>query len=151
MRTLLQQETICYSKSESALEWVGPLLLTPHEVRRIPEGIPGVYLLHVVAPRLGGYATFYAGKSHDLRRRLVQHLGERTTKPRITAAQALDKAYWSAAPVLNTGLLPGLEAGLIRLLRPICNYQTPTAVPLVPNLPPLFLLPALCEETNDDC
>lgn len=116
----------------------------------MPKGIPGVYLLHALAPRFGAYVTFYAGKSLDLRRRLTQHLGERSTKPLIRAARELDDSYWSAAPVLNASLLPLIESALVRLLSPVCNYQVPTAEPLVVNLPPLFLATALLEENVDD-
>jgi hypothetical protein len=135
---LLQQTT--------ALEWVGPLVLYASEVRRVPAGIPGVYLLHAAAPAFGGYATFYVGKSLDLRRRLLRHLGQRTAKPSIRAARELDWAYWSAAPVLDTGLLDAIEGGLIRALRPVCNNQVPRAAPMLVNLPPLYLLTTFLEE-----
>jgi hypothetical protein len=148
--TLLQHESICYSKNETPLEWVGPLLLMSSEVRRIPDGIPGVYLLHALAKGLGGYATFYVGKSLDLRRRLSQHLGERTTKPLISAARELQDSYWSAAPVLDSAKLAAIEGGLIRALRPVCNWQTPSADPIAVNLPPLLLLTTFTEESITD-
>src|SRR5690348_2507371 len=103
------------------LDWVGPLLLTPREVARVPAGVPGVYLLHSYSADHGGYATFYAGKSFDLRRRLRQHLGRRTTKVSIRAARELAPAYWSAAPVLDEAEMAAVEASLIASLRPICN------------------------------
>ena len=132
MRTdLLEQvTTVC-------LDWVGPLILCPSEVRRVPTGIPGVYILHALAPSRGGYAVFYIGKASDLRRRLLQHLGVRTAKPSVSAARDLDPSRWSAAPVLDPGLLARVEAGLIRILRPICNAQVPSADPVLVNLPPL--------------
>jgi hypothetical protein len=120
-----------------ALEWVGPLLLCPGEVRRVPPEVPGVYLLHAFAPRFGGYTVFYVGRALDLRRRLLEHLGDRTAKPSVRAARELYQTYWSAAPVIDNTFLPGIESGLIRALRPICNAQLPTAAPLVVNLPPL--------------
>jgi hypothetical protein len=148
---LLQQEPFCYSKSVS-LHWVGPLLLTRPEVGRVPKAIPGVYVLQALAPCVGAYAPFYVGKSHDLRRRLLEHLGDRSTKPIIRAAREIDRAYWSGAPVIDTALLPLVEAALIRVLRPVCNAHIPLARPVVVNLPPLFLLTALREEYSaDDC
>jgi hypothetical protein len=128
------------------LNWVGPLRLTEGEVARIPADIPGVYLLHVVAPPRGGYATFYAGKSLDLRRRLRQHLSDRGTKPSIRAARELDVALWSAAPVLDLALMSSVEAGLIVALAPICNAQQPAATPILVNLPPLSFTTVFNEE-----
>lgn len=119
------------------LDWVGPLILCPSEVCRVPTGIPGIYLLHAFAPSRGGYAVFYVGKASDLRRRLFQHLGGRTAKPSVRAARELDPARWSAAPVLDPGLLSRVEAGLILALRPVCNAQVPSAEPVLVNLPPL--------------
>lgn len=119
------------------LDWVGPLLLCRGEVCRVPPRIPGVYLLHAYAPSLGGYAVFYAGRSYDLRRRLLEHLAERSDKASLRAAREVDTPYWSAAPVLDTRLIASVEAGLIRALRPICNEQIPSALPVPANLPPL--------------
>ena len=125
------------------LDWVGPLILCPSEVRRVPIGIPGVYMLHAFAPSLGGYAVFYVGKASDLRRRLLQHLGGRTAKPSVRAARELDPARWSAAPVPDPGLLSRVEAGLVLALRPACNAQVPSAEPVLVNLPPLSFLDAV--------
>lgn len=125
------------------LDWVGPLVLCPSEVRRVPAGIPGVYMLHAFAPSRGGYAVFYVGKASDLRRRLLQHLGGRTAKPSVSAARELDPARWSAAPVLDPGLLARVEAGLIRALRPVCNAQVPSAEPVLVTLPPLSFQAAI--------
>src|SRR5438445_11938984 len=119
------------------LDWVGPLILCPSEVRRVPAGIPGIYLLHAFAPSRGGYAVFYVGRASDLRRRLFEHLGGRTAKPSVRAARELDPARWSAAPVLDPALLARVEAGLIVALRPVCNAQVPGAEPVLVNLPPL--------------
>jgi len=119
------------------LDWVGPLILCPSEVRRVPVGIPGVYMLHAFAPSRSGYAVFYVGKASDLRRRLLQHLGGRTTKASVRAARELDPACWSAAPVLDVELLARVEAGLVVALRPVCNAQVPRAEPVLVNLPPL--------------
>lgn len=128
------------------LGWVGPLLLCREEVARIPESIPGVYMLHVSAVERGGYATFYAGRSLDLRRRLLQHLGPKSTKTSIRAAREIDVAYFSAAPVEDLQLIGPIESGLIFLLNPICNGQVPAAAPAFVNLPPLSYRAALNEE-----
>lgn len=125
------------------LDWVGPLILCPSEVRRVPTGIPGIYMLHAFAPSRGGYAVFYVGKACDLRRRLLQHLGGRTAKPSVRAARELDPARWSAAPILDRRLLSRVEAGLVLALRPVCNAQVPSAEPVLVNLPPLSLLDAI--------
>jgi len=126
----------------AVLDWVGPLILCPSEVRRVPAGIPGIYMLHAFAPSRGGYAVFYVGKASDLRRRLLQHLGGRTAKPSVRAARELDPARWSAAPVLDPCLLSRVEAGLILALRPVCNAQLPSAEPVLVNLPPLSFVDA---------
>ncbi len=130
------------------LEWVGPLLLCRDEITRVPGSIPGVYLLHVSAVARGGYSTFYAGQASDLRRRLLQHLGPRSSKVSIRAARELDVAYWSAAPVEDTRLLSPIESGLVLLLNPICNGQVPAAAPVFVNLPPLSYRAVLNEETT---
>lgn len=119
------------------LDWIGPLCLCPVEVLRVPDGIRGVYLLHLFAPEFGGYPIFYAGRSDDLRRRLYEHLGDGSAKPSVRALRRRAAAYFSAAPVLQPALLPRIEAGLIRALCPPCNDQIPTAAPLLVNLPPL--------------
>lgn len=122
------------------LDWVGPLLLCTKEVSRIPAGISGVYMLHVMAPTFLGYPVFYVGQSRDIRRRLIEHMDHRSTKPSVQAIRELERAYWSAAPVGNSGLLAGVESSLIRGLAPPCNDQIPTAVPVLVNLPPMSFL-----------
>lgn len=131
MRTDLLQQRI--------VEWVGPLLLCPSEVRRVPQGIPGVYLLHALAHHQGGYTIFYVGKSQNLKQRLFQHLSDRTSTFSIRTMRRLESVYWSAAPIEAEALLNRIESGLIRALRPICNTQVPTALPVVVNLPPWSL------------
>jgi excinuclease UvrABC nuclease subunit len=126
---------ICLCKD---LDWVGPLLLCRQEVDRVPAGISGVYLLQAFAASVGGYPVFYVGKSQDLHRRLSEHVNWRMTKPLITAMRAVEQCYFSAAPVTATDLA-GVEAALIRLLRPPCNQQTPLSSPQISNLPPLRL------------
>lgn len=128
----------CYSKS-IVLNWVGPLLLCATELHRIPEAIPGVYLLHAFVPAIGGYPVVYAGRSSDLRRRLLRHACGRTAKPIIRVLRAAEQLYWSAAPISGTVLRARSEAGLIRLLAPSCNDQIPTVTPVTVNLPPLSI------------
>lgn len=137
---LLQQTNFIF------LDWVGPLHLSFSEVSRVPSAVPGIYMLHVLAGNLGGYTTFYVGKTTDIRRRLLQHLGERTTKSSIRAVQGVDAAYWCAAPVMGAELLGRIESGLIRILQPICNAQVPASIPVLVNLPPLALLDVFNEE-----
>ncbi len=120
------------------IDWVGPLLLERAEIDRIPSRIPGVYLLHSLAQGFGGYATFYAGQSTDLRRRLREHLGDRTAKDSIRLARAFGPAHFSAAPVLDEALRSAVGAGLIEILRPICNGQQPGADPIIVPLPPFM-------------
>ena len=123
-------------------------MLTAEETGRVPHGVPGVYLLHSYACTHGGYATFYAGKSFDLRRRLRQHLGDRTTKLSIRAARELAPAYWSAAPVSDAAEMALIEAALIATLRPCCNQHIPGSPLLFVNLPPLSILTAFEEEES---
>jgi hypothetical protein len=126
---------------QTPLAWVGPLLLCRSEVERVPPAIPGVYLLHLYSHEFGGYPVFYAGQSLDLRRRLSEHLGDRTTKAVIAAVRASGSAYFSAAPVMETQMLSRIETSLISALRPPCNEVVPAVAPLLVNLPPLFLIP----------
>lgn len=121
------------------LDWVGPMLLCSVELRRIPEGVPGVYLLHGFLPAAGGYPVVYAGRSGDLRNRLLRHGCGRSAKPIIRAVRGTEQLYWSAAPVASAALRARAEAGLIRLLEPSCNDRTPTATPVLVNLPPMFI------------
>lgn len=109
------------------------------EVCRIPPGIPGVYLLHAYAPAFGGYPVFYVGSSMNIRRRLNEHLVAKA-RPDIRMITALESVYFSAAPVLPTDLIPGIEAALIEALRPICNYSIPVATLIFVNLPPMSLV-----------
>ena len=121
------------------LDWVGPLLLCATELRRIPEAIPGVYLLHAFVPAAGGYPVVYAGRSRDLRSRLLRHASGRTAKPIVRVLRAAEQLYWSAAPIPGTVLRARSEAGLIRLLEPSCNDQIPTVTPVTVNLPPMTI------------
>jgi excinuclease UvrABC nuclease subunit len=119
------------------LHWVGPLLLCRDEIARIPAAIPGVYLLHSFAPAVGGYPVFYAGRSHDLRQRLAQHLDNSRAKLSIRVARMVRQPYFSAAPVPDEHIQAQIESALIRILEPACNGQVPAAVPVLVNLPPL--------------
>lgn len=110
------------------------------EVFRVPSGIPGVYLLHVVDPRRRRYAVVYAGKSADLRDRLVQHLRMRSTSGDVLVARHAADLYFSAAPVLDGELRGAVEAALIASLRPPFNLQFPRpASGLSVTLPPLAI------------
>ena len=127
------------SRKSATVDWVGPLLLCEVELRRIPEAIPGVYLLHAFVPAAGGYPVVYAGQSRDLRRRLLRHAVGRTAKPIIRVLREAEQMYWSAAPIADAALRARYEAGLIRLLTPSCNDQIPAAAPAIANLPPISL------------
>lgn len=121
------------------LDWVGPLVMCRSEVDRIPDSIPGIYLLHAFAPAWGGYPVFYAGQTDDLRRRLREHLSDRSAKPLVTALRRLERPYFSAAPVLDPIERLRFEAGLIAALGPVANDVRPRIAPLFPDLPPLTL------------
>lgn len=118
--------------------WIGPRLLSTPEVARISDGAGGVYLLQVFAEKLGGYPVFYAGRSARLKRRLGEHMDSRRCKGCIGAIRASERTYFSAA-ILPEHLAAGVEASLVRLLRPVCNDQVPRAVPVLVTLPPLFV------------
>jgi hypothetical protein len=123
------------------LRWVGPLLLCQTEIMRVPAGIPGVYLLHSFAPVVGGYPVFYAGRSHDLRQRLLQHLDNSRAKLSIRVTRMVSRAYFSAAPVPDEAAQAQIESALVRILEPACNSQVPSAEPVLVNLPPLHAFP----------
>jgi hypothetical protein len=134
---LIELDLTCYSKYID-LAWVGPLVLCREEVGRIPDGVPGVYLLHCFEPTGGYYPVLYAGKAVDLGRRLEQHLRSRCTAPEVVLVREGVRLYFSAAPVLEPGTLDRVEAGLVRVHRPPFNRQRPTAEPLYSNLPPIL-------------
>lgn len=117
------------------LDWVGAMLCASSEIGRVPDGVCGVYLLHVCVPARGGYPIVYAGKATNLRKRLFQH-ASRQAKLIIQAVRRMDQVYFSAAPV-PFDLLDGVEAGLVRHLDPLCNDQYPAAEPITVNLPPI--------------
>ncbi len=122
------------------LKWIGPLLLCETEIRRVPAGTPGVYLLHSFAPLVGGYPVFYAGRTGDIRRRLDQHLDNGRAKLSIRIARTTRRAYFSAAPVPGEEIQSQIESALIRILEPACNGQIPAVDPVLVNLPPLYAL-----------
>lgn len=116
--------------------WVGPRLLSTPEVARISGQAGGVYLLQVFAEELGGYPVFYAGRSERLKRRLREHMDSQRCKGCIGAVRSSERTYFSAA-ILPRHLAVGVEASLVRLLRPVCNDQVPRAAPVLVTLPPL--------------
>lgn len=118
--------------------WIGPRLLSAPEVARISDRAGGVYLLQVFAEEMGGYPVFYAGRSERLKRRLGEHMDSRRCKGCIGAIRASERAYFSAA-ILPRHLATGVEASLVKLLRPVCNDQVPRAAPVLVTLPPLFV------------
>jgi len=118
--------------------WIGPRLLSTPEVDRISDEAGGVYLLQAFAEKLGGYPAFYAGRSEQLKRRLGEHMDSRRCKGCIRAFRASERTYFSAA-ILPSHLAVGVESGLVRLLRPVCNDQVPRAAPILVTLPPLFV------------
>lgn len=121
------------------LNWVGPLILNRQEIDRIPDCIPGVYLLHTFSRDLGYYPPIYAGKTTDLMNRLIQHIATQTTSAEIRYARHAFRMYFTAAPVVDKEIRESIEAGLIGALRPICNRQVPRIRPIYCNLPNLKL------------
>ena len=114
-------------------------MLSQAEVDRIPAAVAGVYLLHQFAPMIGAYPVFYAGKTCDLHRRLLEHLSDAKAKLSIWALRTGTQAYFSAATV-PIELVDHVEAGLIRGLAPPCNDAVPAAPPVFINLPPLRIV-----------
>lgn len=96
-------------------------------------------MLHVFRPEVGGYPAVYAGRTGDLRRRLLEHLRGASAKPFIRRLRRLQRMYFSAAPVLDADLLPRVEACLVRALEPVGNDQVPADEPVLVDLPPLSL------------
>jgi predicted GIY-YIG superfamily endonuclease len=118
-----------------ASDWIGPLLLDPSEISRVPAGIPGIYMLVAHLPGRNGFRALYCGQSGDLRNRMLQHCSSEATAADFAVARSQIKAYFSAAPVLSKPVRLALEAGLIALLRPPFNRQVPRAPRLFPSLP----------------
>jgi len=133
-------QTICDDLPQQInLDWVGPIVMCCQELDRIPAKIAGVYLLHSFSLAWGGYPVFYAGRTVDLRRRLLEHL-DSGAKRSIRVARGLGRTYFSAAPVNNPHLLQEVEAALIRILRPPCNDLVPASSLRFVSLPPLHVL-----------
>lgn len=114
---------------------MGPLVVCDEEIGRIPGGIPGVYVLQAFDLASAAYGVLYAGKTSDLRDRLRQHATGSTAADMLIVRAAM-RTYFSAAPVLDPAVRDGIEAALIRLLRPPCNRQVPRFAPIFPTLPP---------------
>jgi len=89
---------------------------------------------------VGGYPVFYAGRSANLKRRLGEHLDSSRCQPCIRSMRTNERTYFSAA-VLELNLAIHAEAGLVRLLRPVCNRQIPKAAPILVTLPRLSVTP----------
>lgn len=125
--------------SDSAIAWVGPLLLSRGELARLPDGVPGIYILHLFAAEYGAYPVLYVGKSTNLRRRLHDHVDDLRAKKLFRIARREFRMYFSAAPVMSPRVLDRIESALIRAFRPAGNQQIPAAEPVSVNLPPLTI------------
>lgn len=137
MLALLIRDSTCVGKT-CHLEWVGPLVLCFEEISRIPAATAGVYLVHKFYSRVGCYLPLYAGRSNDLRRRLMQHSHTNCTNPELRSIRLGEMLHFSAAPVLDQPL-EVVEASLIQTLRPPFNRQIPAGSFFRVNLPPLFM------------
>jgi hypothetical protein len=135
-----------FAPANNSLEWVGPLRLAWDEIDRIQPSIPGVYILHVFAVNRGGYPAFYVGQSRDIRRRLADHVDDGTSASMVRRIQRYGAAYFSAAPVVSKTQRLSVEAGLIRLLTPLCNRQVPLTDPIYTNLPPFTVFPVFGDD-----
>ena len=122
--------------------WIGPRLLSNTEVARISDQAGEVYLLQIFAEGIGGYPVFYAGRSERLKRRLAEHMDSQRCEGCAGAIRSSERTCFSAA-ILPRQLAVGVEASLVRLLRPVCNVQVPRAVPVLVTLPPLSVLSLL--------
>ncbi len=126
----------CHSKL--ILAWNGPLVFYQEDVRSIPEGLPGVYVLCAFTIARAVLVPFYVGQSACLRRRLTEHLvGDRTFARHLRSRLS---TYFSVAVVLNPALRTAAEAALIRMLAPAGNEVVPAAPAVTLNRPPLSLL-----------
>lgn len=133
-------ETACLGNFVD-LDWAGPLLLTPGEIRRVPDGLAGIYVLQAFNVRTGTYPALYVGKAFNLRSRLLQHAKSTSTSPDILAVRDSITTYYSAAPVARPELRAAIESALVQLLRPPCNRQVPLTKPVYPNLPGWISIP----------
>jgi hypothetical protein len=128
---LLQQMSLGLHR----LDWVGPLLLVEAEIGRIPDSIPGVYMLMAFVPASGKYGSLNCGQASDLRARLIQHSLSGSTARDFIVLRRQITTYFTAAPVLRRPVRLAVEAGLIALLRPPLNRQVPRCSPVFPSLP----------------
>jgi len=114
------------------------MLLCDEEIRRVPAGIGGVYLIQTFSVDHGHYAVLYAGKAIDLLVRLTQHGKSVATAPEVRIARGILRLFFSAAPLPDAALRSRVEAGLIVRFRPPFNRQIPKATAVLTSLPPLF-------------
>lgn len=113
-------------------------MLCDTEVRRVPAGIPGVYLLHTFDARRGWYIPIYVGKTCGLRERLAEHM-DSSSSADVRLLRLMIQIYFSAARIPDATERDRIEAGLIRLLRPTFNRQVPRGPAVYTNLPPMVL------------
>jgi hypothetical protein len=127
----------CSSKFD--LLWSNPLCLRVEEVRRLPGGVPGVYVLLAFTPDRPVLVPFYVGQSGDLARRLRQHL--RSRDPVIAALPALLSTYAVLARVDDVRLRLAVEGALISDFFPAANERIPSVSTVRVNHPSLCIVP----------
>lgn len=116
------------------LFWVGPRCLTTEEVRGIPDGVPGVYVLMAATPYVAGYTVYYVGESVDVRRRLGEHT--RAPKFILRTLHTHLRTYFAYAQVPTGILRSAAEAALIRMYDPVGNDEVPWALEITVTPPP---------------
>lgn len=132
---LMELVSICHDKL--TLDWHGPFVLCLEELKHVPHGLPGVYLLSAFTPARPTLTPFYIGQSGDIPRRLGEHLFGHRTFARYLRDRL--STYFSAAAVSDRVLRTATEAALIRSYRPAGNDLLPSGPYLDVSLPVLDL------------
>jgi len=94
-------------------------VLTRQNVRNEAPSTPGLYLLLFETPT--GYEVFYVGQANNLKRRLLEHLGQHEQNPCIKKYLYSYDCYYHCIELRSRQFLSTFECELIRTYRPSCN------------------------------
>jgi len=92
---------------------------TRQNVKNEAPSTPGLYLLLFETPT--GYEVFYVGQANNLKRRLLEHLGQREQNSCIKKYLHSCDCYYHCIELRSRQFLSTFECELIRTYYPHCN------------------------------